>query len=207
MINIGGDQSGHPQKSAGWQLTCSLNCEIMGKNSKLGPKLMLLAGLLASSVVFPAAYTRADQPDGKLEATPPLATSPSAASPGGRPLSAVAMLPKEKRYYQATWGVDILGIKTVSSGLMLRFSYLVLDANKAKVLNDKKLNPALIDTKSGSKLVIPTLEKVGQLRQSSTPENGHQYWMVFSNRGTLVKPGDKVDIVIGSFRASGLTVQ
>ena len=179
----------------------------MGKNLKFGPKVMLLAGLLASSVVIPAVYTPADQPDGKLEAVPPPATSSSVTSIGGRPLMAVEMSPKAKRYYQATWGVDILGVKTVSSGLMLRFSYLVLDANRAKVLNDKKLNPIMIDTKSGAKLVIPTLEKVGQLRQSSTPENGHQYWMVFSNRGTLVKPGDKVDIVIGSFRASGLTVQ
>ena len=179
----------------------------MGKNLKFDPKVMLLAGLLASSVVIPAVYTPADQPDGKLEAAPPPATSSSVTSIGGRPFMAVEMSPKAKRYYQATWGVDILGVKTVSSGLMLRFSYLVLDANRAKVLNDKKLNPTMIDTKSGAKLVIPTLEKVGQLRQSSTPENGHQYWMVFSNRGTLVKPGDKVDIVIGSFRASGLTVQ
>jgi hypothetical protein len=78
-------------------------------------------------------------------------------------------------YYQAKWGVEILGVKTVSSGLMLRFSYLVLDAQKRPRL--------LIDVKSGAQLVVPTLEKVGQLRQSSTPENGRQYWMFFSNKG------------------------
>jgi hypothetical protein len=173
----------------------------------LGKKLMLLAGLLATSIVLPAAPARADQASKKPAATPPLASSPSPVLKGVRPLSAVAILPKARMYYQSTWGVEILGVKAVSSGLMLRFTYLVLDANRAKVLNDKKANPILIDVKSGAKLVVPTLEKVGQLRQSSAPENGRQYWMVFSNKGTLVKRGDKVDIVIGTFRANGLVVQ
>jgi hypothetical protein len=178
----------------------------MMKSLKFGPQLMLLAGLLASSVVIAAVSARADQAIEKPGVTPPLATSPSHAS-GVRPLPEAAMLPKAKMYYQAKWGVEILGVKTVSSGLMLRFSYLVLDAQKAAVLNDKKANPLLIDVKSGAQLVVPTLEKVGQLRQSSTPENGRQYWMVFSNKGTLVKPGDKVNIEIGTFRAQGLVVQ
>jgi hypothetical protein len=113
----------------------------------------------------------------------------------------------QKRYYGLIWGVEILGVKVVSSGLMLRFSYRVLDANKAKVLNDKKATPLLIDQKSGAKLEVPTLEKVGQLRQSPPPENDHEYWMVFSNKGELVKPGSRVDIVIGNFRAKGLVVR
>lgn len=112
----------------------------------------------------------------------------------------------QKRYYGLIWGIDILGVKVVSSGLMLRFSYRVLDANKAKALNDKKATPLLIDQKSGAKLEVPILEKVGQLRQSPPPENGHEYWVVFSNNGEVVKPGSRVDIVIGNFRAKGLIV-
>jgi hypothetical protein len=56
------------------------------------------------------------------------------------------------------------------------------------------------------KLVVPTLEKIGQLRQSSTPEAGEAYWMAFSNKGRLVKGGDHVIVVIGRFRADGLVV-
>jgi len=44
------------------------------------------------------------------------------------------------------------------------------------------------------------------LRQSSTPEMGKTYWMAFSNKGGVVKRGDRVDIVIGQFRAEGLIV-
>jgi hypothetical protein len=82
----------------------------------------------------------------------------------------------------------------------------VLDADKAKALNDKKNEPSLVDPGAGVKLVVPSLEKVGQLRQSSTPEAGKIYWMAFSNKGRLVKRGDHVDVVIGTFRAEGLVV-
>jgi hypothetical protein len=90
-------------------------------------------------------------------------------------------------YYRLVWGVDSLTVKWGESGEVIRFSYRVLDAEKAKVLNDKKNEPSLIDPKAGVKLVVPSLENVGQLRQSTTPENGKSYWMVFSNKGRLVK--------------------
>jgi len=54
--------------------------------------------------------------------------------------------------------------------------------------------------------VVPSLEKVGKLRQSSTPQAGKSYWMAFSNKGRLVKRGDRVNVVIGKFRADGLVV-
>ena len=109
-------------------------------------------------------------------------------------------------YYRLVWGVDLLSVKSAESGEVIRFTYRVLDASKAKVLNDKKAEPFLIDPKAGVKLVVPSLEKVGQLRQSSAPEAGKSYWMAFSNKGRLVKRGDRVNVVIGQFRAEGLVV-
>ena len=109
-------------------------------------------------------------------------------------------------YYRLVWGVDSLAVKWAESGEVIRFSYRVLDPDHAKVLNDKKFEPSLIDPKAGVKLVVPSLENVGQLRQSIPPEEGKSYWMVFSNKGRLVKRGDRVEVVIGQFRASGLVV-
>jgi hypothetical protein len=103
-------------------------------------------------------------------------------------------------YYRVVWGVDALAVKVI------RFTYRVLDADKAKVLNDKKNEPSLIDPQAGVKLVVPSMENVGQLRQSAPPENGKSYWMVFSNKGRLVKRGDHVSVVIGAFHADGLVV-
>jgi hypothetical protein len=109
-------------------------------------------------------------------------------------------------YYGLVWGIDSLGVKSVESGEIIRFTYRVLDTDKAKVLNDKKVEPFLIDPQAGVKPVVPTLDKVGQLRQSSTPEAGKSYWMAFSNKGRVVKRGDHVNVVIGQFRADGLVV-
>ena len=109
-------------------------------------------------------------------------------------------------YYRMVWGVDSLAVKWGESGEVIRFTYRVLDAEKAKALNDKKNEPSLIDPKAGVKLVVPSLENVGQLRQSVIPENGKSYWMVFSNKGRPVKRGDHVAVVIGAFHADGLVV-
>src|ERR1700751_5440760 len=110
------------------------------------------------------------------------------------------------KYYTFVGGVDSLSVKWTESGEVIRFSYRILDAEKAKPLNDKKNEPSLIDPRAGVKLVVPSLEKVGQLRQSSTPIAGKSYWMAFSNKGRLVKRGDHVIVEIGKFRADGLVV-
>ena len=114
---------------------------------------------------------------------------------------------RAQQYYSLVWGIDSLTVKSVESGELIKFTYRVIDPNKARVLNDKKNEPLLVDPRAGVKLVVPSLEKVGQLRQSSTPEAGKVYWMAFSNKGRLVKPGHFADVSIGLFRANGLIVQ
>ena len=90
---------------------------------------------------------------------------------------------------------------------MIRFSYRVLDPAKAGTLNDKNTEPSLIDPQAGVSLVVPQMEKVGKLRQSSTPIAGKSYWMAFSNSGRRVRPGHRVDVQIGGFRAQGHVVE
>lgn len=105
------------------------------------------------------------------------------------------------------WGIDDVHIRSTASGSLIRFSYRVVDADKAKVLNDKKATPYLIDEKHGLALQIPVLEQVGQLRQVSTPQNGREYWMAFSNKGRSLTPGSHVTVVIGGFSAEELVVE
>jgi hypothetical protein len=112
-----------------------------------------------------------------------------------------------RQYYLATWGVDSFSVKSVESGQMIRFNYRIVNVDKAKPLNDKRETPYLIDAKARVKLLVPNMEKVGQLRQSAEPEAGKAYWMVFSNKGGVVKRGDRVTVEIGKFRVDGLVVQ
>jgi hypothetical protein len=110
-------------------------------------------------------------------------------------------------YYEGVWGIDSLKVKYTESGEMIRFSYRVVDPTKAAPLNDKKTQPFLYDPEAGVKLVVPQMEKVGQLRQSSTPKEGMSYWMAFSNVGRRVRPGHHVSVEIGNFRAINLVVE
>jgi hypothetical protein len=161
-----------------------------------GRKMMLLAGVFGGSIlVFEAgAQTTSQAAHSKPAAAAPMHYQPD------------RFAGRAGLHYSLVWGVDSLSVKWAESGEVIRFSYRVLDADKAQALNDKKNEPSLIDPKAGVKLVVPSLEKVGQLRQSSPPEAGRSYWMAFSNKGRLVKKGDHVDVVIGQFRAEGLVV-
>jgi len=107
------------------------------------------------------------------------------------------------------WGVDQLSVKYTESGEIIRFSYRVIDPERAQVLNDKKLEPSLIDPAAGVSLVVPALEQVGQLRQTPRGqlEAGKSYWMAFSNVGRRVKKGDRVIVAIGNFHVDGLIVE
>jgi len=115
---------------------------------------------------------------------------------------------REVAYFETVWGVDSLRVTSVESGQLIRFTYRVVDPERAAVINDKQIEPVLIAPDAHVKLVIPSLEKVGQLRQSSSnPEAGRSYWMAFSNVGRPVKKGDRVNIVIGQFCIEGLLVE
>ena len=169
------------------------------------PKLLLLAGLLAGGVVSPRAMAQNGQKaENSGQNAPAVASTPSASpyvtQSNRNPRRASA-------YYGLVWGVESLRVKLVESGEIIRFTFSVTDPDLAKPLNDKKLEPALIDPQAGVRLEIPALEKVGKLRQTTSPEAGRSYWMAFSNKGRLVKRGDRVTIVIGSFHAEGLLVE
>lgn len=162
---------------------------------------MPLALILACSVLFATALGQSVQGNGTTAAP----STPAATSSGPRYHQAVPL--KERGYYQLVWGVDSLGVRSVESGELIRFTFRVVDPALAAPLNDKKAEPFLIDEAAGVRLVVPSMDKVGQLRQSSTPEEGKAYWMAFSNKGGHVKRGDRVIVVIGKFRADGLIVE
>jgi hypothetical protein len=171
---------------------------MLNHNALPSTKTVLLVGSLAGSMfVFGA---RAQSSATASAAPPPAAGNPPHYLANHIARRAVA-------FYGTAWGVESLSVKSVESGEIIRFSYRVIDPEKAKPLNDKKIDPVLIAPQAGVKLVVPSLEKVGQLRQSSTPEAGKSYWMAFSNKGRLVKRGDRVNVVIGLFHAEGLLVE
>jgi hypothetical protein len=167
---------------------------------------MLLAGLLVGVLGSPAL----PEPfQGKEESGMPASAAALASVPHAAAVASISTVTsgREARTLRHLWGIDDIRLRSTASGSLIRFSYRVVDADKAKILNNKKATPYLVDEKNGLALQIPTLEQVGQLRQVATPQNGREYWMAFSNKGRYVKPGSHVTVLIGSLRINGLVVE
>jgi hypothetical protein len=181
----------------------------------------LLGSLICSVWVVSAPVSATEPPtaDAPPAVKPVVPTAKSPAAKPQKPAKKPAVpsaLPSRYRpdrfagragqYYRLIWGVDSLTVKWTESGEIIRFSYRVLDPDKAKALSEKKSEPSLNDPRAGVSLVVPSMEQVGPLRQSADPEEGKSYWMAFSNKGRLVKRGDRVNVVIGQFHADGLVI-
>jgi len=138
----------------------------------------------------------------------PAAATPKAAAPhAGSQFHPASVPGSAAQTYASQWGIDTLRVAYTSSGNLLRFSYRVVDTRLAAPLADKKFTPSLYSPKHHAVLSVPVMEKVGPLRQSMGQEAGKEYWMAFSNRGQLVKSGERVNVTIGSFHADGLLVE
>ena len=181
-------------------------------------KVLVLASAIAVGLFVAGAA--AQTPDQSLPPAPgqsgtpaPAAAPTKPSAPAGRPApvwegtQVKGLSPRAQMYYEGVWGVGDLHVKVAESGELIRFNYRVIDPVKAAALNDKKADPELYDSEAKVKLVVPEMEKVGKLRQSSTPKVGMNYWMAFSNPTLAVKRGHRVDVVIGSFRANSLLVE
>jgi hypothetical protein len=135
-----------------------------------------------------------------------LATTNTASTTDG--LSNESKLSKLEHEMRKDWGVEVIGIRQSAAGYMLDFRYRVLDAEKATLLLDRRIKPELKVAKSGATLKVPVPPKIGALRQSAKfVQAERNYFILFSNPGRHVMPGDKVSVVIGDFKAENLTVQ
>ena len=176
------------------------------RTTKFSGTKMPLAWILAVGIFVSMAPAQSAPP--AESAAPARSSAPTARSaPVWQGSQLTRLSQRAEMYYQGAWGVDELHVKVAESGQIIRFDYRVLDPAKAAVLNDKKAEPELFDPQGKVKLVVPQMEKVGKLRQSSTPKTGMTYWMAFSNPTLAVKRGHRVDVVIGSFRATSLVVE
>jgi hypothetical protein len=150
-----------------------------------------------------------------LEGSGPAASTPDAkhAKPAAPTAHKVSPYRPEKltgtaqNYYVAAWGIDKLKVSYTASGNLIRFSYRIVDKALAKPLGDERATPTLFGQRSRVLLQVPVMDKVGTLRQTGVQQAGQEYWMVFSNKGNLVKPRDRVNVVIGKFHADGLVVE
>ena len=165
-------------------------------------------GALFSAAIVAGSLAAAVQAAG-ADASPPQASAKTTAAAPGKKVSPFRQANptyKAKQLYQSVWGVDHLSVEQTASGNLIRFKYRVVDPKLARPLNAKEAPAYLINPRNRAMLQIPVMDNVGQLRQTGTPKAGEEYWMTFSNKGNMVKPGDRVTVRIGPFQADGLLV-
>lgn len=171
-------------------------------NAIRGISTTVLVGLLTLGVAR-ASLARADEADeGSVVVRPEPKKRRS--KPRTRPETAASWHARRGLYFQRNWGIDILGVRRVSSGLMLRFDYRVVDPSRAAALNDRKVKPYVIDEATGTALAVPAMENIGELRQMAPFQVDRTYFIIFGNPGGLVKHGGRVTLVVGDLRAEGL---
>ena len=178
--------------------------------AKVACSVLLLGALGDASAQTPQpAATPAQSPAAVKPAVKPAAVKPAVkAVPANVRTNLSKQVPaRAHMLYEGIWGVDSLTVRYTESGELIRFSYRVTDPEKAATLNNDKAEPALIDPEAGVKLVVPQMANIGKLRQSGPPTAGKSYWVAFSNSGRRVRPGHRVDVEIGNFRAQGLVVE
>lgn len=128
-------------------------------------------------------------------------------------VAGVSLMARPRQPAQASlaerWGIDKLRVVRTGAGHLLDFRYRVVDAQKAAPLLARGSKPIAIDEKSGARLGVPSTPKAGALRSHSygRPKQGRTYFALFANHGGLVKRGDQVSVVIGSFKAPHLIVE
>jgi hypothetical protein len=109
------------------------------------------------------------------------------------------------------WGIQVVALRSTMAGMMIDFRYKVLDAEKAAPLLDLNTKAYLLVERNGAKLDVPSSQKIGALRQTMHPKKikeGFDYFVLFGNPGSkYAKPGDKVAVVIGDFKAENLVIQ
>lgn len=100
-------------------------------------------------------------------------------------------------------GVEILGVRLMADGDVVRLDYRVVDFDKAK----RSLNADVRLLREGAERPLPVMStgRLGPLRQRPS-RGGRPQFMLFTNPGRALRVGDRAVLVIGEDRVAGIPV-
>jgi len=116
-------------------------------------------------------------------------------------------VPPSEMSMEERWGVKPLTVRITAEGFFIDFRYRIVDAEKAAPLFSPTIKPLLIDENTGAVMAVPNVPKVGSMRSTRKPIKGQGYAILFANPNGHIKPGHKVTVVIGDYRAEHLMVE
>lgn len=170
--------------------------------------IFTVAGITALVLVL-ASWAR---PSGATRVAAPEQVASGIRTPAGRsvargskPMRAVTAPPVAPRPASLSdrWGIEASDVQLSAGGRLLDIRCRVVDAKKAAPLAASSERVYLIDQTSGRTLSLPGLPR----HQASRLEQGRALVMLAANTGQLVKAGDRVTLVMGGSRVTGLEVR
>lgn len=104
-------------------------------------------------------------------------------------------------------GLEVVSLRPAAAGYMLDLRFRVVDPQKAAEPLSRKHKAFLTEVESQKTLEVP-VTKAGPMRQTTLePKSGRIYFIMFSNPGQVIKPGQTVDLTIGPMKLTGIKVQ
>ncbi|WP_177418921.1 hypothetical protein [endosymbiont of Lamellibrachia barhami] len=116
---------------------------------------------------------------------------------------------EQAKMLEERWGVRLISLNLSAGGYMMDLRFRVLDVEKSLLLFDHRIKPHIITGRTNIKLPVPMATKVGAFRPTNRGQNikpDRNYYIIFGNPDRHVKSGETVAIVIGEFRADGVSV-
>ncbi|HAK95428.1 MAG TPA: hypothetical protein DCM87_10580 [Planctomycetes bacterium] len=126
------------------------------------------------------------------------------ATPGAPDTPATPGTPAGLASLEEHFGIQVDGVRLTAAGAALDFRYKIIDPERATLLADPRCEARLLDIARGAELGT---SNPPQRRTAQKPSAGKTHFVLFANAGRLLKPGDKVRLVLGGLHADDLTIE
>jgi len=101
------------------------------------------------------------------------------------------------------YGIEILGVKLVADGDVVRLNYRVIDYDTAK--RAFKGEARLVPDGGDRFLPVMSTGRLGALQQRPN-RLGRPQFMLFTNAGRVLRAGDRAVLIVGEARVAGIPV-
>lgn len=111
--------------------------------------------------------------------------------------------PAQVAAVHAAWGIRMTHVAVTGNGGLVDVRFQVIDPDKALGIHDPEGLPILVDEASGYALMQPGVHADHEVREYRA---GGTYYLLYQNNYGLLKPGNRVTILMGELKLEHVIV-
>jgi hypothetical protein len=101
------------------------------------------------------------------------------------------------------YGIRISRVSVVADGGLITLSYVVLDPTKAQAFQADQEHPPILSSEERD----GTATRVALMKHGHSLRPGQVYYLVYQDPANLIRPGELMDIKVGSLELDGVPVE